>query len=259
MPRSVGLWVCSLLLAAGCDGAISPEGRRLLTAANQAYSAGDDPGAIKASSGFLRLHPRVSQAGEAHYIRGLARCRAGQPGPGKADLNAALSLARRKDLIALTHAKLGDLAYRDGDMRQAELHYRAALKHVPPGAPPADQAMYRLAVILQRRGDWQEADLLLRRVTYLFPRSELAERAARRVGARRWSVQAGAFTAAAAAERLRARLVRAGLAARVGLELRDGRMMRLVRVGSHATYGAARADLAKVRKVCGDAFIAPSR
>ena len=95
-------------------------------------------------------------------------------------------------------------------------------------------------------------------MTYLFGGSELAKRAATRVGARRWSVQAGAFTDAAPAERLRSRLAAAGLAARVDAALRNGRLMRLVRVGSHATYDAARADLEKVKRVSGDAFITPA-
>jgi tetratricopeptide (TPR) repeat protein len=254
-----GLWVCLLLGLAvcGCHGAVSPEGRRFLAEAQSAYQTGSDVRAIEASSGFLRLHPRVEEAGEAYYIRGLARVRAGQVEAGKADLCSALSLTRRKDLVALARAKLGDLAYGAGDLTEAEKQYRAVLEQVPPGAPPADQAMYRLGSILQRKGQWREADLLFRKVMYLFAGSELADRAGIRVGARRWSIQAGAF-GAAGAEKLRQRLSGAGLDARIDLALRDGRLMRLVRVGSYPTYDAARADLGKVQKVIGEAFVTPA-
>ena len=41
--------------------------------------------------------------------------------------------------------------------------------------------------------------------------------------------------------------------------LRDGRMMRLLRVGSYPTFDAAKADLERVRKYAADAFITPAR
>ena len=38
-----------------------------------------------------------------------------------------------------------------------------------------------------------------------------------------------------------------------------GRMMRLVRVGSYPTRAEALADLGKVRRTCGDAFVTPAK
>ena len=260
MRKRVGLaaWLSVLVGACGCNGAISPEGRRCLQDAQAAYRRGDNPRAVQTSSRFLQLHPRTQEAGEAYYIRGLARCQGGQEESGKADLVAALGLTRRKDLTALVQAKLADLAYRDGDLPEADKRYRAVLLYVPPGAPPADQAMFRLGTILQRRGQWRQGASLFRKVRHLFPGTKLAKLAEAHVTARRWSVQAGAFRSAAGAERLRKRLAGAGLPARVDLGLRGDELMRLVRVGAHHTYDAARDDLAKVRKLCADAFIAPA-
>ena len=255
------MWLVGALVAllAGCDGPVSAEGRKALLAANAAYRRGDDPAAIAQAEKFLAMHPHLPASAEAYYIRGLARCRAGQTVAGKTDLLTAIRLARRADLKAQAHAKLGELAYTAGELAESERHYRAVLKLGRPAAPPADQALYRLACMLQRRGKWSEADLLLRRLRHLFAGTPLAERARQRVGARFWSVQAGAFTQARGAERLRDRLRAAGLPARVDLELRGGKLMRLVRVGAYRTYQAGLAVLPQVKKLRPDAFLAPAR
>ena len=266
--RTLELWAVILVAAAllsGCQGAISPEGRRLLATADAAYRRGDDAAAIQASSRFLQVHPRLEEAGEAHYLRGVSRLRSKDAVGGKADLLAAVKLAKRQDLLALAHVKLGELAYGADDMPQAESHYRSALEQARPGAPPADEAMYRLGCVLQRLGRWGEADQHFDRLIYLFEGTEAAKRAQGRVRAVRWSVQAGAFEkgSTAAAERLSADLNRTGLfgKTRVDVELRQGRLMRLVRVGSYQTYDAARADplFEKVRAIRPDAFITAAR
>ena len=244
---------------AGCNGAVSPEGRKLLLAANSAYQGGDDAAAVRACSRFLQMHPRAQEAGEAHYVRGLAQARQGTTAAAQDDLLAALRFAKRKDLIALVHAKLGELAYNAGDMAQAETHYRAVLPNTPPGAPPADEAMYRLGCVLQRQGRWQEADQFFFRVIHLFEGKEMAKRAALRVQAVRWSIQAGAYTTVDAAEDLKKQLAAAGLPARIDRELREGRLLRLVRVGSYPTYAKAQADLDRAQRVRHDSFITAAR
>lgn len=244
---------------AGCGGAVGPEGKGLLLAASGAYQRGDNPAAVRASSRFLQIHPKAEEAGEAHYIRGLAQLRQGALTEARGDLFASLRFARRKDLIALVHAKLGLLAYDAGDMARAETEYRAVLPNTRAGAPPADEAMYRLGCILQRQGRWRDADRFFDKVIHLFDGAELAERSAVRVRAVRWSIQASAYAAAAPAEDLKNRLARAGLSARIDLELREARMLRLVRVGSYQKYAQAQADLPRVKAICPDAFVAAAR
>jgi len=174
-------------------------------------------------------------------------------------LAAALRATRRKDLAALAHAKLGDLAYRVGETTSAQEHYRQALANAEPDKPPADEATYRLGCILQRAGQWREADGSLDRLMHFFPGSPLAELAKDRVRARKWSIQAAALTSAAAAGASRGKLRRAGMFSRVDLALRSSRMMRLVRVGSYQQHDDALVDLAKVQKLFPDAYIAPAR
>lgn len=246
-------------LSGGCAGAVSPEGRRLLADANQAYQRNDDPRAIAAAGQFLQMHPRIEEAGEAYYLRGLARIRSGQAASGEADLTEALKTTRRKDLTGLIHAALGEQAYRRGDLTTAESHYQGVLANAPAGASPSDQALYRLGVIAQRQGRWREADLHFYRLVHLFDGTELAKLASERVQSIRWSIQVAALTNASAAETMVGQLRAQGLDARQDRQLRDGKMMRLVRVGSYATFEAAEADLPKARETRSDAFVVPAR
>lgn len=256
---SVAVVVCFAALSAGCITTVKPEAARYLQAADAAFRRGDDTAAIEAGSQFIQMYPRLEQSGEAYYIRGLARCRAGKVNTGKADLQTALTLTKRKDLMALVHCRLGDLAYQADEMAESEGHYRQALRYVRPGAPPADEAMYRLGCILQREGRWREADLFFSRVMHFFDGAPLAKRSAEHAYAARWSIQTAAMSKVASAKQLKRRLRLAGLDARTDLELRNGRVMRLVRVGSYRTYGQAQADLGKVRTIVTDAYITSAR
>lgn len=259
MASAVVLGAAWVGVLGGCNGPAGPEGRKLLLEANSAYRRGDDASAVRACSKFLQLHPRAEEAGEAHYVRGLARLRQDDVAAARSDLAEAVRIAKRRDLVALAHAKLGELAYNAGNLALAEAHYRAVLPSTPAGASPADEAMYRLGCILQHRGGWREADQFFLKVIHFFDDTELAKRSAARVHAARWSIQVGAYAAAAVAEDARRQLARAGLAARVDREVREGRMLRLVRVGSYPTYARAQADLPKVKALRRDAFVTPAR
>jgi tetratricopeptide (TPR) repeat protein len=254
------LWaIVALGALVGCSAAVSPEGAAALRAGNSAYLRGDDRATVESASRFLELHPRAEEAGEAYYLRGLARLRLGQAGSGREDLLAAIQATRREDLKALANLALGNLAFEAGDLTEAEDRYRACLGGLAMGAPPADQAMYRLGCVLQRGGRWLEADRMFNRQMHLFEGMRLSGRAAERAQARQWSVQAGAFAEPAAAERLRGALRAADMPARIDLELRDGRPMHLVRVGAFPDYTSALAMLAKVRGRQAGAYLVPAR
>ena len=246
-------------LTVGCAGQVSPEGRRLLATADQAYRQGDDGRVVEAAGRFIKLHGRLEQAGEAYYLRGLARIRQGDPAVGEADLEKALAATRRKDLTALVHNALGEQAFQRGNLAAAEKHYQGGLANAPARASPSDQALYRLATILQRQGQWPEADVYFYRLAHLFEGSELAALAEERVQARRWSIQSAALTNAPAAQTMERRLRDQGMDARQDRVLRDGKLTYLIRVGSYPTFEAAQADLARVRKIRPDAFAVPAR
>jgi len=246
-------------MVVGCNPKISAEGRRYLQAADKAFRQHDDPSAIEACTRFIRMYPHAEQTGEAYYIRGLARIRLGETLQGKADFIKALELTKRKDLIALAHCRLGELAYRAGQMDEAKIHYKSALKAVPQGASPADEAMYVLGCILQREGKWIEADVYFDRVIYLFRDSPFSKRASQRVHARGWTVQAGALSRVEMAKVLEKKLQRKGLPARMDADLKEGKLLYVVYIGSYKTHNEAQRELVRVRKIASDAFITPVR
>jgi tetratricopeptide (TPR) repeat protein len=260
MRKETGLLaLAAAFVLAGCNGAVSDAGRRWLETADAAYRRGDDAEAIRAAGEFLELHPRIQESGEALYIRGLALRRGGDTEAARADLEAAAELTRRPDLLARIHLALGEIAFQDARMPAAESHYRQVLELTPAAAPPADQALYRLGAALQWQGKWSEADYYFTRLRHFFDGTELARRAGDRIRARQWSIQAGAFAKSEPALRQRRRLSRAGLPARIDTDLRDGRLLRLVRVGAWPDYSAARARLAEVRAVVPGAYATVAR
>ena len=254
------LIVCVLFLAAlgGCGGT-SLEGQQSLVAANAAYAKGDDAAVVDASNRFLHSDAASSQAAEAYYLRGLAQARRGQTDPARADFGETLRLARRKDLKGLVHGELGKLDFDSGRMKDAESHYRQMLEVIPADAPQAEGAMYRLGCALQYLGQWSQADVYFDKVIHNFDGRDLSRLAVNRVRAVRWSIQAGAYENELAGKRMAESLRTLGLEVRFDGGLRDGRMMRLLRVGSYPTFDAAKADLDRVRKYVADAFITPAR
>jgi tetratricopeptide (TPR) repeat protein len=247
-----------LAALAGC-GMPSPEARAWLKDSSAAAAAGDNDRAIELSSRFLRDYPKQEESAEAYYVRGLARSHTGQTAPAGEDLETALKLTKRKDLLALTHMELGNIAYQADDVPGSEVHFRAVLVNLPPGQSPADQAAYRLARVLQRRGRWNDADLFFDRVIYLFPDGELARLARTQVRATHWAIQAGAYADPDQAQDTQRRLRQAGLSAQVDKEMRGDNLMYLVRVGSFSSMEAGQGDLAKVKPLCHDAFMTAAR
>ena len=255
----LGSCLACLVISAGCNGVVSPEGAALLKSADAAYRRADDTAAIASATQFLQMHPRLQESAEAYYIRGLSRRRMGETAAATADLEAAADLAKRKDVLVRAHLALGELAYEGDDMAAAEKHYLAVTENCRDKASPEDEALYRLGSVLQRQGRWSEANKYYSKLGHLFPGSELAKRGADRIRADRWSIQAGAFAGVDAAQNLERKLRTAGLAVRRQADLRGGKRLWLVLIGSYATYKRAEADLERIKETSKDAFIAPVR
>jgi tetratricopeptide (TPR) repeat protein len=243
----------------GCNAQMPPQARQLLTAGLEAYEAGDDDTAVARMDEFLGQYPRVRGAEQAYYLRGVAHYRQGRLEAARADLNEAIGRADDTVLRSKARVALGDLAYDEGDMALAENLYRQALADLARGEAPADHARYRLGCVLQRQGRWAEADQQFNRLIYVFEQSPFAPSAERRVHARAWTVQAGAFNEQGhAAERAR-ELTAAGLPAEVRPVLAEGGPRFVVQVGRHATYEAAAAAVDDVRRREPQAFVTVTR
>jgi tetratricopeptide (TPR) repeat protein len=247
------------LVAAGCDGQLSPQAAKLLEAGKADYRAREFSAAVEKMDRFLEENSRSDRAGEACYYRGLSRREMGDLDAAAADFEAALERAESAKVRIGALVARGDIAYERSNMPAAEEMYRGALEEIERGQKPEDHARYRLGCALQRQGQWRQADVEFDRVIFLFGDSELARRSAARVRSLAWTVQAGAYVSRELAARAAADLKRAGLPADVHSELREGKPMFLVNVGRYGTYEQARAALGEVLRRREDAFVTTTR
>ena len=214
-PRFFSGFLVTMALACvsgGCNGPVPPSSAALLHAAAAAYERGDDARASQRLGTFIARHPKSEEAGEAHYLRGLVRRRAGDGDGAEADFRRAVQLTRRDDLRGLVHLALAYGAERRNDDAMARENYLAALDALDARSAPIPHVLYGLAVLLQRQGQWQEADRRFDRLIFLFPVTPEADAASRRARARAWTIQTGSFDRHEAAQHLADRLEQAGSA-----------------------------------------------
>lgn len=250
-------WVATvaLVVLAGCEQTVSSEGRKLLEAGYAAYNRGDDKTAVEKTDAFLSEHEGSDRMDEAYLVRGLSRYRLGNYDGARADLDAVLATTRRARLKAQAALILGEMAYVRGRWPRAERMLELSLENTPRAAKPSDRAHFRLGVLLQRLGRWDEADRHFHHVSFLFPGSPLARRAEDLAGADAWTVQVGSFRQARNAEALERKLRAAGLDARALAVLAGKDLRYVVHVGRYNTYAAAAATVDDVRKHVPDAFV----
>jgi TolA-binding protein len=266
--RACGLMAALLAaaMAAGCG--LSPRAQKQLTDGSQKYQAGDSAGAIAEMNAFIQENPHANQIDQAHYIRGLARHNLKQYQAAKSDFLQTIAETRSRELQAKASLAQGDLSYETGDMTLAENMYRHATENLPAGSTGSPQAAsdlpahahYRLGCVLQRLGQWREADMQFHKVIDAYPGSEPARRSARMINSNAWTVQAGSYTKMASAKEGARRLSGKGFpGAQSVAVLVDGATWYVVQIGRYERYEDAQAILPRVRKAQSDAFIAPTK
>jgi len=230
--------IAASIPVAGCTGPVPPASAAMLRAAAAAYNRGDDAAASERLAKFLAVHPAAEEAGEAYYLRGLVGYRAGQWDEAQADFYRAIELTRREDLRGHAHLALAFGAERRGDDAAARADYLTALEALQIRSAPCEKALFGLGALLQRHGEWLEADRYFDRLAYLFGDSDEAAAASRRIRARAWTFQVGTFDRRDAARRRADRLRAAGLPARVAAT-DAGAVRFVVQVGRHQSYDEA--------------------
>jgi cell division protein FtsN len=133
------------------------------------------------------------------------------------------------------------------------------LEEVPDDQPPAGHARYRLGTVLQRQGQWRNADAHFNRVMHYFGDTEIGKLAARRTHSNAWTIQAGAFERSSGARAAAQRLQAAGLSATTRTRLVDSRPMTIIQVGRYDRFYDAETALPSVRRVEPHAFIVTTR
>ena len=250
----LGVLLAGLL---GC-GPLPPEAVQQLQQGQRHYEAGEYVEAVKVLDRFLAGWAATDAAAEAYYIRGQSYLKLGQPKRCRPDLERALTQCKRPELCANAHVALGSMDWAAGRTSAAIDHYRQALPNLPD-RPPMDIVLYRLGVALQRAGQWSQAREHLAELIGRYPSSSVITAARRRFS---WTydyftIQVGAYSSGNAAAKEVERLRKAGLKAEKRLDTRSGRPLHAVRAGQYPTYAQAERNLARVRRVAGDAIIVP--
>ncbi len=238
MARSV-TWLMVLAALAGCEGQVSLESQQLLAAGKADYDRGDDAQAIKDLSGFIAANPKTPISDEAYYYRGRARMDANDMAAARSDLDQAMIMTRDRDLRASASILLGDILSRQKDLAGAQRMYRGAIDNMDGAHPPLDYALFQLGCVLQRTGQWKQADAQFDRVIFLFDGQPVARLAAQRIRATAWTIHLAMLDSKAAAD---------GMAASLGLQKpalevrpikKDSRLLFAVQAGRFNTYDEA--------------------
>lgn len=251
----------SLLLATcvGCVEHASHDAMKLLTEGRDAYEQSDDQAAIARTSEFLAHNAKTAEADVAYYLRGLAYYRTGKLPAAREDLKRSAARARQKNLRLKVLKALGDLAFDTGDMDWAGTLYAEALAEMDPKAPPGEDIRYRLGCVLQRKGQWWDADSQFDRLQHDFPDSRAARLAGQRIRCRAWAFQLAAFGRKDLAESASARLAKVGLTTTIRPTVIEGKLTFLVQAGWYETHAAAATDASRIRNADPNAPLVPTR
>jgi len=252
--RLLGVVVLAFGLPGGCVKDVGIGGREQLAACYAAYERGDDGGTVEKADRFLHDNSPSVRDDEAHYLRGMAESRRGRPAEARTAFTEAAT-SQRKTVRAHALLALGDLAVAEGDLDKGATFYRRSLSEGTMRATPAQQAYVRLGRILQRQGQWDQADVVFSRAMHYFGHTQEGKWAATRIHGRAWTVQAGAYAQEANARAAMVPLIKAKLPARTEDVIRNGKRMVVVQVGRYAGYDEARGALASVKRIRRDAYI----
>lgn len=252
-----GPLVVALVLPAGC-GVRTQEQQMRLDAGQQAYRSRQYEPAIRELTAFLQNARDDPAIAEASYVRGMSHARLSRRAEAYADLRRAATRADDKDVRWRANVALGSMHYDDGDWSGAVAAYTTAVPLMPVAAP-LDVVLYRTAQCYQRLGRPSASLDYWRRVGALFPRSELAESAARALAsqASEFMIQCGVFGQTRNAENLAASLRKAGFPTVIRPETRGGKAAGVVYVGPFRTYSEAEANVRRVRQYVADASVWP--
>ncbi|MCK5114067.1 MAG: tetratricopeptide repeat protein [Phycisphaerae bacterium] len=244
----------------GCGEApITPDDHRNLDLAVKSYDSGDDARTIQNANAVLMQHTSGDMAMKAYYLRGMANFRSGNNARAVNDLKIVVRNAPSDQLVLRAKDALGELAFRAGDLKAAKAYFEDVIKGIPQNQRPSDHARFRLGCILQRQGNWAQANMYFQRVIYLFPKGKLADEAKKRVNSRKWTIQAGYYRKSENAGELASKLRKAGFDATTKPESRNEKLVFMVLVGRWDNYDSAARRLPAVKKVKTDAFLRVTR
>jgi len=255
-----GLISASLMLAAGCELGIWPDSaQKSLTAANDAYRADNYSLTVDEASKAMKSGSASQKAYEAQYLRGMAMLKLGKTGQAEDDLQNVSKRAKNLDLQVRAMDSLAEVYYQQSRFAPAERMFKDVIDNTMPEKQPCDHAQYRLGCIAQRLGRWQEADVHLQKVIFLFPNSNYASLARAVAGSTFWSIQAGVFDSRQQVDLAAKKYANAKLISYVQPVLVDGKLRFVLLFGKWKTWNDADSAMTAHEQFFKDATIVPAK
>lgn len=213
-------------------------------------------------SDIISQHSWSKEIYRAYYLRGLCYRQMGtdKDKQARSDFEIALKKTRDKQLRQLCHIALGHMFFESAspvNNSAAMEHYLAALKNMTD-KPPKDAVLYRLAVTLQRSGQWKKADAYLSRCFSQFEQSSFAQYARGRFGSSAFQLQIAAFDHLDRATEMVNQLKQAGWVGHWDVIQPKGKLLYAVRTGRFNTYADAEKVWQDLIKTYPDAIIVPT-
>ena len=255
--RPALFWAGSILLMTACTE-FGPRERQALSMAGQEYNEGKHVSAAARLDRLINDYSGAAEIGEAYYLRGLCRAKAGQAEAARGDFDAALEHSKRDDLTGRANASLGTIAFDRGQWSTAAEYFGKAIPKLPD-APPKDQILFSAAVASQRAGNWKQGTLYLSMLLRNFHNRPVAVEARRLATWQHqcFSIQLGVYRNSSNAQEAMKDYRRKGLDPDQENVPRGGEAVWIVRTGHYLTYAQATAALASVRRIEPKAYIIP--
>lgn len=205
----------------------------------QKYSAFKAAESEAIANRYLAANPNASDLDQAYYLRGISRMTNGNRAGAASDLRTAITKTTRADLRTKAYRALGDIAYDQQQWADTLKSYLAALDNLALDPATITYLNFRMGATYQAQGEWTRAEPWFNKVVTANNDPTYYDRAQRRLHARFFALQFGAFQDIAGARALAATLSAASISATATPEVRDNKLWYLVQSGSYPTLTEA--------------------
>lgn len=256
------------LVISGCNQPASRNGQALLKQSHSQYEKQQYLQAIQSLTNFIEHEGTSREIAEAYYLRGLSyrelavvetEDRQAKNRLAVKDLLETVKRTSQPSTRGLARVALGHI-YFETQPDQPKLaieQYRLALKDLK-GNPVTDAVLYRLAVSLQKAGQWNEADTYLTRCFTDFPRSSFTPLARQRFGSKAWRLQWGALSDLNGAKILIDQLRTDGYQADWITQKEGDTILYKVQSGRYLTWTEAQSEFTRAQAKCANLLLVTS-
>lgn len=255
--RWIATILCFTLYLGGCANVPTDKDRQALADGFDQYAAHRFVAAQTTADDYVKKFPEDRQIDEAYYLRGLCRMGRSDKTGATADLRQAITKTQRIDLKAQSYRALGDMAFDAKLFDQAVTNYRESLaqyqiaskmeKSNAPVITGESRVVFRLGASMQGIGQWEAARPYLQQVAQSSNDPALKQLAQSRLLASSFYLQFGVFTELLRAQGKLAQLKSQGINALITNEMRDGKLIFVLRMGAYPTYAQAQMALNQVK------------